>query len=432
MSGFDLIKQNPYYQILRATFKYIMEKNSKDKSQPEAERVLYAKATYGEAEKEAVNKVLETPEQLVGGKYTDEFEAAVANTFGKEIGVMTNSGSSANMLAIQALPITEGAEIITPITTFSTTVAPIVQNNHVPVFLDIDIGTYQINIGQIENAITDRTEAIMIPALAGNIPNWPLLQKIADDNDLYLIEDSADTIGAVIQGEPTGVFTDVSTTSFYGSHVITAFGGGGMVCFNDSALANDAKKIRAWGRKSAVDEDVSIDDRLQTQLGDITYDSKFVFDKVGYNFLPLEASAAFGLKQLDRLEEFAIRRQENFEELSEFFIKYNKWFILPEERDDVETCWLAYPLTITDAAPFSRVDVVKYLEENNIQTRSLWTGNILRHPGFEDINCKVPFDTPNANNVMKNAFVIGCHQSLTDSQMEYMKSIFKLFFDQRS
>jgi CDP-6-deoxy-D-xylo-4-hexulose-3-dehydrase len=393
------------------------------------ERVLYAKATYDEAEKEAVRDVLETPERLVGGDYTDQFQAEVADRFGKEIGVMTNSGSSANMLALAGLALPEGAEVITPITTFSTTVAPIVQNDLIPVFIDIEPGSYQIRIDKIEDAISPTTEAIMVPALAGNIPNWPRLREIADEHDLYLIEDSCDTIGATIQGEPTGTFTDVTTTSFYGSHVITGFGGGGMVCFDSKEHADRAKKFRAWGRKSAVDEDVTIDERLETQLGDITYDSKFVFDEVGYNFLPLEASAAFGVEQLKKLDEFAERRQEHFQTLSEFFSQYGDWFILPEERDDVETCWLAYPLTITEEAPFDRVDVVKHLEENNVQTRSLWTGNILRHPGFEDIDCRVPFETPTADQVMKNAFVIGCHQSLTDRKLDYMKRTFKELFE---
>lgn len=397
-------------------------------SDDEVERVLYARATYDDAEKEAVQKVLETPEQLVGGNKTKQFQARVAERFGKEHGVMTNSGSSANMLAIRSLPLSEGAEVITPITTFSTTVAPIVQNDLIPVFIDIEVGSYQIRIDKIEEAVTPDTEAILVPALAGNIPDWPRLREIADEQDLYLIEDSCDTIGATIQGEPTGVFTDVSTTSFYGSHVITAFGGGGMVCFHAKEHANKAKKFRAWGRTSAVDENITIDERLQTQLGDITYDSKFVFDEIGYNFLPLEASAAFGVEQLKKLDEFAKRRQENFNTLVEFFSQYDDWFVLPEERDDVETAWLAFPLTITEEAPFDRVDVVKHLEENNIQTRSLWTGNILRHPGFEDIECRVPFKTPNADQVMENAFVIGCHQSLTDNKIEYMKQTFEDLF----
>jgi CDP-6-deoxy-D-xylo-4-hexulose-3-dehydrase len=397
--------------------------------QDDVDRVLYARATYGDEEKAAVEDVLETPERLVGGEYTDEFEAAVASRFGKSQGVMTNSGSSANLLAVEALDLPEGAEVITPLATFSTTVAPLVQNDLVPVFIDVDIGSYQIQIDKVKEAITDETEAILVPALAGNIPNWPRLAEIADDHDLHLIEDSADTIGATIQGEPTGAFTDVSTTSFYGSHVITAFGGGGMVCFDDSAYADRAKKLRAWGRTSAVDEDITIDERLQTQLGDITYDSKFVFDEIGYNFLPLEASAAFGMEQLRKLDEFARRRRENFDHLTAFFEDYEEWFVLPEEREDVTTCWLAYPLTITEGAPFDRVDVVKHLERNDIQTRSLWTGNVLRHAAFEDIDCRVPFSTENADYVMENAFVIGCHQSLDEAGRSYMQSVFESFFD---
>ncbi|WP_181687165.1 DegT/DnrJ/EryC1/StrS family aminotransferase [Halorhabdus salina] len=409
-----------------------MPDESNASTDTDIEGVLYAKATYGEEEKQAVQDVLENPEQLVGGDYTEMFQEEIATEFGKEHGVMTNSGSSANMLAIESLSLPENSEIITPVTTFSTTVAPIVQNNHVPVFIDISIGDYQIQVDKVKKAITDETAAIMVPALAGNIPNWPRLREIADEHDLYLIEDSCDTIGATIQGKPTGKFTDVSTTSFYGSHVITAFGGGGMVSFNDVEHANKAKKLRAWGRKSAVDEDITIDERLETQLGDITYDSKFVFDEVGYNFLPLEASAAFGLRQLEKLEGFAEKRRYNFKKLTKFFEQYNDWFILPDEREDVKTAWLAYPLTITEEAPFDRVDVIKHLESRNIQTRSLWTGNILRHPGFEDITHRVPFDIPNADIVMKNAFVIGCHQSLTDEKIAYMERAFEDLFEKKA
>ncbi|AFO59136.1 MULTISPECIES: aminotransferase class I/II-fold pyridoxal phosphate-dependent enzyme [unclassified Natrinema] len=404
----------------------------RESSDEAVDRVLYARATYGKEEKQAVADVLETPKQLAGGDYTEEFEDAIASSFGKRYGVMTNSGSSANLLAIESLQLSDSAEVITPITTFSTTVAPLVQKGLTPVFIDISIGTYQIQVEKIEEAITDETEAILIPALAGNIPDWPRLEEIANEHDLYLIEDSADTIGATIQDEPTGTFTDVSTTSFYGSHVITAFGGGGMVCFADATYADMAKKLRGWGRKSAVDEDLTIDERFRTQLGDITYDEKFVFDEVGYNFLPLEASAAFGLEQFQKLDEFARRRQENFIALTDFFEQYEEWFVLPKERDDVKTCWLAYPLTIKERAPFNRVDIVKYLETNGIQTRSLWAGNILCHPGFKDIDCRVPFETPTADRVMKNAFVIGCHQSIGDEELSYMKKVFETFFEGRS
>lgn len=395
-------------------------------------RVFYAEAVYGEAEKEAVNNVLKNPTQLVGGEYTTAFESEVASLFGKPHGVMTNSGSSALLLAIESLELSRDAEVITPLTTFSTTVTPLVKNDVLPVFVDVDIGSYQVTVDNVKDAITEKTEAILIPSLIGNIPNWPALADLAETNDLYVIEDSADTIGATIQGTPTGEYTDVSVTSFYGSHIITAFGGGGMVCFNDHHQMTRAKKLRGWGRKSAANEDITIDERLTEQRGEITYDSKFLFDHAGYNFLPLEASAAFGLEQLNRLDDFIDARKQNFETLTTFFRQYDDWFILPVERDDVDTAWHSYPLTITENAPFTRVELVKHLEYNNIQTRSLWTGNILKHPGFQDIDCRVHDTAENADYIMENSFVIGCHQALDETDLKYMQSVFTEFLTEHT
>lgn len=397
----------------------------------EGYRIHYAKATYGDAEREAVNDVLDHPEKLVGGPYTDEIQERVSDLFGKEHGVMVNSGSSANLLAIELLNLPHGSEVITPLVTFSTTVAPIVQKGLVPVFVDIGIGDYQLDIDQVERAITEDTKAIMVPSLLGNIPDYLRLREIADAHDLYLVEDSADTIGASIRGRPTGAFTDISTTSFYGSHVVTSFGGGGMISVNDDEWVRRAKKLRGWGRASAVGETNDIDTRLEATLDGTAYDSKFVFDELGYNFLATEASAAFGVEQLKKLDEFADRRRKIFSELDRFFAEYEDWFVLPEQRDDVSTCWLAFPLTIRDDAPFSRNEIVKYLENHRIQTRSLWSGDLLNHPGFKQIDARLPFDDyPNASTVMENAFVIGAHQSMDGDDVEYIESTFEEFFDQ--
>lgn len=393
-------------------------------------RVNYARAKYDDAERDAVNDVLDHPEQLVGGKYTTELQDRVSSLFGKQHGVMVNSGSSANLLAVELLTAPEGSEIITPLVTFSTTVAPIVQKGFVPTFVDVGVGDYLLDIEQVRSAVTENTEAIMVPSLLGNIPDYPALQEIADEHDLLLIEDSADTLGATIDGQPTGTFTDISTTSFYGSHVITSFGSGGMLSVNDDEWMKRLKKLRGWGRSSAADETDDIDKRLDNTLGGVQYDSKFVFDELGYNFLPTEASAAFGVKQVDKLDQFAQRRQEVFAQLNEFFSEYRDWFVLPEQRSDVETCWLAYPLTIRPDAPFDRRSIVRHLEENRIQTRALWSGNLLKHPGFEEIDARLPFDEySGANRIMADAFVIGAHESMSDDDIEYVKETFEQFFD---
>lgn len=397
----------------------------------ESYRVHYAKATYGDEERQAVNNVLDNPEKLVGGPYTKELQTQVSDLFGKEYGVMVNSGSSANLLAVELLNLPAGSEVITPLVTFSTTVAPLVQKNLVPVFVDIGIGDYQLDIDQVEQVITDDTAAIMVPSLLGNIPDYPRLRKIANANDLFLIEDSADTLGATIQGESTGSFTDISTTSFYGSHVATSFGAGGMISINDDEWMRRAKKLRGWGRASAVGETNDIDTRLEATLDGTPYDSKFVFDELGYNFLATEASAAFGVEQVKKLDKFAEIRRRNFRQLYEFFLDYDDWFFLPEQRDDVTTCWLALPLTIREKVPFSRNEIVKYLEDNRIQTRSLWSGNLLKHPGFEQINARLPFEKyPNSDTVMQNAFVIGAHQSLEEDDIQYLEKTFEEFFNE--
>lgn len=270
----------------------------------------------------------------------------------------------------------------------------------------------------------------MIPNLLGNVPEMERLRVLADEHDLVYVEDSADTIGATIGGEPTGTYSDISTTSFYGSHVITAFGGGGMVSVNEADARDRLRVLRGWGRSSAVDESESIEQRYDHYLGDLEYDAKFIFEELGYNFLPLEASAAFGLEQLDKLEDFAARRREHVNRLSKFFENYGDYFVLPQQRGTIETSWLGFPLTVTEAAPFTRVELAKHLEHRNIQTRPLFSGNLLRHPAFKEIDRREIVDEyPNAERIMRGSLVIGCHQSLSNEQLEHVEASVEGFID---
>jgi CDP-6-deoxy-D-xylo-4-hexulose-3-dehydrase len=386
-------------------------------------RVLYAEATLGQGERDAVNAVMDDPKRLVDGPRTAELEETVANLFEKSHGVFVNSGSSANYLAIEALDLPPGSEVITPATTFSTTVAPLVKNDLVPVFVDIDPATYQADPDEIQEAITERSSAILLPSLVGNIPEIDRVQTIAENNGLYFIEDSADTIGAEYRGKPTGHYTDVSTTSFYASHIVTGLGGGGMLCVDDSAVRDKALKLRGWGRSSAVDETEDIQERLSYDVDGIQYDRKFMFDERGYNFLGLEASAAACLEQLQSLETRAEKRAKNFERYRAFFAEHEEYFVLPREYDGVVTNWLAFPVRLHEDTPFDRADLVEHLEKNGIQTRSLWAGNITRHPGFSSTEFRVASDElANADLVMSSAFVIGCHQSLDDEQINHVQN----------
>ena len=391
-------------------------------------RIPYALAVHDEDEENAVLEVIKNHQTIIG-KRVREFENKIASLFGKKFGVMVNSGSSANLLAIEILNLPKNSEVITPVLTFATTIAPIIQKQLIPVFVDVEPETYLINVNDIEKMIGKNTKALMIPSLLGNIPDLKRIRKIADDHNLIFIEDSCDTLDATFENIPTGNYSDISTTSFYGSHIITAGGEGGMLCMNNSELEIKARILREWGRTSAITESESIEDRYSSSLNEIPYDSKFIFKEIGYNFLPTEISAAFGLAQLKKLQKFKKIRNENFNKLKEFFSDFD-YFILPKRHQLSESAWMNFPLTITQNAPFSRLEIVKHLEKNQIQTRPIFTGNVLHQPAFKNILHKnLEMEFPNANNIMKNSFLIGCHQGLSPAHIEKIMKTFRLFLD---
>ena len=389
--------------------------------------VPYGKAVYGEEEIAAVVAVLRSSSQM--GKHVREMEQKVAALFDKKQGIMVNSGSSANYLTIEILDLPAGSEVITPILTFSTTVAPLVKHNLVPAFVDVEPGTFNIDANQVEAMITAKTKALKIPNLLGNLPNWSQLREIADRHNLVVIEDSADTLGATIGGSSVGQFTDISTTSFYGSHVVTCGGNGGMLCVNEERLADRAKLLRSWGRSSSLFvESEAIENRFNVKVDDIRYDAKFVFEALGYNLEPSEMGAGFGLVQLNKLDKNIALREKYFKQHTEFFKQYSDWFILPQQLPNSRTGWLAYALTVKDSAPFSRTDLQIFLEKRNIQTRTVFTGNILRQPGFKNIQHKSSVNGyKNADQVMRGGILLGCHHGLTEEMMQHIHESFKLF-----
>jgi len=396
----------------------------------EIERVPYGLAVHDHEEEEAVLEVIKNHKTIMGEK-VKKFEENIASLFGKQFGTMVNSGSSANLLAFEILDVPKDSEVITPILTFATTLSPIIKKGLIPVFVDVEPNTYIVNVDEIEQAITNKTCALMIPSLLGNIPDLVRLRKIADDNDLIFIEDSADTLGATFNQIPTGKFSDISTTSFYGSHIITAAGEGGMICSNNEKWNEKCKILRGWGRTSAINESEKLEDRFSTKLDDIPYDSKFIFEEMGYNFLPSEISAAFGLVQLKKLKIFAEIRKKNFNELNSFFSSID-FFETPKQLSNVETSWLAFPLTITSNAPFTRLEIVKHLESYGIQTRPVFSGNILRQPGFKNIKYKdLGKEYKVANNIMKNSFLIGCNHGLDERHMNRIKMAFSSFLENK-
>lgn len=394
-------------------------------------RVNYAEAVYGKEEKNAVSKLLQSGGFLASGKYTPEFEKQIAKIFGKKFGVMVNSGSSANLIALELLNLPRGSEIITPLLTFGTTLSPILQKGLVPVFADVLEGQYVIDVNQIEKLISKKTKALLIPYLMGNTPDLEKIKSIAKKHHLFIIGDSCDTLNATYKGKLLGFYTDIVTTSFYASHIITAGGGGGMVMFDSPEWLSRAKMFRGWGRSSsAFAESEDIGKRFSAKLGNVSYDAKFLFKEIGYNFIPPEMGAVFGLEQLKKIEKFSKIRKNNFLELHSFFSKYKNFFILPEASSGLITNWLAFPLTIKETAPFPRIELVTYLEKNNIQTRPLFTGNALLHEAFRHIKHRISNNgCPVTEKITKRAFVIGCHHSIGQKELNYIKEVFVKFLD---
>jgi len=393
-------------------------------------RVYYGKAVYGKEEITATLDVLKNKSiTLIDGPSVKQLEKKISKVFGKKYGLMVNSGSSANLLALSSFNFKKGTEIITPTLTFSTTVSPIYQVGCIPHFIDVDEFSFLSNLRQIKKAINKNTVAIMLPNLLGNVINWKEVYKIAKKYKLAVIEDCADTIGYTFKNKDLGKFSDATTNSLYASHVITGAGFGGIVCFNDKNRYERAKLLRGWGRSSAIfNESEGLKMRFKEKVDGIPYDGKYIFSELGFNFLPSEISAAFALEQLKKLKKNIKIRIKNFEKIYKFFKNYSKYFNLPTQHPDVKTGWLAYPIIIKEKAKIKRREMQIYLEKKGIQTRTIFTGNILRQPIMKNKNFKkVKNASINSDNIMKNGILIGCHQGLNEKEINYVFKCVKDF-----
>ena len=394
-------------------------------------KVYYGKAVYDNREINAVIKVLKNDSlSLVDGNNVKLLEKKVSSIFGKKYGLMVNSGSSANLLAIASLNLKKNSEIITPNLTFSTTVAPIYQLGLIPHFIGVEKNKFLADPSHIEKCINKKTVAIMIPNLLGNIADWKKINSIAKKYKLKVIEDSADTIGYTINKKNAGKYSDIVTNSFYASHIINGAGTGGIVCFNDFELYQRAKLLRGWGRSSAhFNESESIKDRFNVKISGIDYDAKYIFSDLGYNFLPSEISATFAIEQIKKLKDNIKIRNKNFDYLKDFFNNFNDLFNLPEQYKNVKTPWLAFPLVIKENKYFNRKEMQIYFEKNNIQTRTIFTGNILKQPVMKNRKYKKhPQCDAIADNVMKNGILLGCHQGMKKNELDYICQTFIKFF----
>ena len=391
-------------------------------------QISYGKNVYDQKEINAVLKTLKKSTQM--GKSVSKFETLISKFFLKKYGLMVNSGSSALVLAFKVMNLKPGSEVITPCLNFGTAVSSVMLSNLTPVLVDCNIKTLQIDPNKIEKKITKKTKVILVPNLIGNIPDWKKIRQIANKYKLMVIEDSADTLGGKINNRPTGFFSDISITSFYGSHVISCAGNGGMFLTNNKNFFLKAKVLRSWGRMSSLIKDSeNIKKRLGIKLKGFDYDRKFVFSEAGYNFEPSEVGASFGLIQLKKFKKFSRLRNINFNRHFNFFKKLNKYFLLPAVSKNVKTNFLAYPVILNSNNKFSRKEFQIYLEKNNIQTRPIFSGNILRHPGFKSLISKKNKlnKFQNSDYIMKHGLLIGCHQGLSNKEIRYIHSVILKF-----
>lgn len=366
--------------------------------------------SYGQEEIDAVTQCLQDGWLAGFGPRSIEFEEKIAKTFGKKYGVFVNSGSSACLLALASLQLPKGSKIITPACTFSTTLAPIIQLGLEPIFCDVELTSYVPLVSQVMNLVEKSTKAIMLPNLIGNKPDWKELKKQLLEigrEDILLIEDSADTITHTVE-------TDISTTSFYASHVITAGGSGGMVMYNNAELRDTCLNFRDWGRIGDNSEIMS--DRFNHKVDGIPYDHKFLYGVLGYNMKSSEMNAAFGLVQLQRFEYFAKVRRNNIERYISN-LEDCEHILLPD--DSIKPNWLAIPLQ-TD----NRFELLNYLESHNIQTRVTFAGNVTRHPVYRSYLQEFN----NADTIMKNGFLLGSHHGLCTQDIDYVCDKIKNFF----
>jgi CDP-6-deoxy-D-xylo-4-hexulose-3-dehydrase len=370
----------------------------------------YKFESYGEEEIKAVEESLRSGWLGGQGPKSIEFEEKIAKHFGKKYGVFVNSGSSACLLALACLQLPKGTKVITPACTFSTTLAPIIQLGLKPIFVDVGLNDYVADIEKVISMITPDVKVIMLPNLIGNKPNWKKLKndlKFLGRPDIILIEDSADTVTYTSE-------SDIATTSFYASHVITAGGSGGMVMFNDERLVKICLQFRDWGRLGGDSEIMS--ERFNHMVDGIPYDHKFLYSVLGYNFKSSEMNAAFGLVQLERFKKFEQIRRSNVERYIENLSDV-KEILLPD--DSIKPNWLAIPLQTE-----KRYELLNFLEDNNIQTRVTFAGNVTRHPIYREY--LQPFE--NSDTIMKNGFLLGAHHGMTVEDVDYVCDKIKEFF----
>ncbi len=375
---------------------------------------------------------------LTSGRFNDEFEKQLAEFLNVNFVLTTNSGSSANLLALTALTseqlgekaLKPGDEVITIAAGFPTTVNPILQNNLKPVFVDVNMSTYEIDSSLIENAISGKTKAIMIAHTLGNAFDLDEITRIVKKHNLWLIEDCCDALGTTYDGKVVGTFGDIATISFYPAHHITT-GEGGAVFTNNAQLKRIIESFRDWGRDCfcATGMSDTCGKRFCWELGELPkgYDHKYTYSHIGYNLKITDMQAAVGLAQLQNLPLFIEKRKKNFKFLKTHMSKFEKFFILPEATSKSDPAWFGFPITVRKDAPFSKTELLQFLTERKVDTRPLFAGNITKQPYFKNIDYRISGSLKNTDEIMNQTFWIGVYPGLDEKMLEYVVSQFGEF-----
>jgi len=433
MSKTDDIRQ----QILRLVEQYHSAKFASGSFSPGQDLVHYAGRVFDAHE--MVNLVDSSLDFfLTAGRYSDEFEANFADKLGVSNALLVNSGSSANLIALTTLTspklgrrrLAPGDEVLTVAAGFPTTLAPILQNNLVPVFVDVNLGDYTAIPERIAEAVGPKTRAIMMAHTLGIPFDLDVVLDLAKKHDLWVVEDNCDSLGSLYRGQMTGSFGHIASHSFYPAHHIT-MGEGGCVVTNDDELARIARSFRDWGRDCYCTggENNTCGKRFSQQFGTLPvgYDHKYVYSHIGYNLKVTDMQAAIGCAQLKKLDGFVVRRKENFVKLTELLKPFEGRLILPKATPKSDPSWFAYPITVRTGAGFIRNELTQFLESKKIETRNLFSGNLLRHPAFEGISCRVEGGLANSDLITTNTFFIGVYPGLTDAHLKYVAEVVEEF-----
>ncbi len=432
---------NKRQEILNLVEEYYKEQFANNEFVPGKSIIPFAGRIFDEKElKLLVDSSLDF--WLTTGRYAEEFESKFAEFMHQKACMLVNSGSSANLIALSTLtsPLLKGSrlkkgdEVITVAAGFPTTVNPIIQNGLTPVFVDVDLETFNIDVTSLENSISSKTKAIMLAHTLGNTFDIDAVKSVADKYNLFLIEDCCDAVGSTYKGQMVGTFGDLATTSFYPAHHIT-MGEGGSVLTSNPLLRRIATSLRDWGRDCYCDPgcDNTCGRRFKGQYGDLPrgYDHKYVYSHIGYNLKVTDMQAAVGVAQLEKLPRFIEQRKLNFKKIYAGLRQYEEYLILPKATPNSEPSWFGFPFSVRENGKFTRIELAEFLEDNKILTRQLFAGNMTKQPAFLDkeLNFRISGTLDNTDYIMKNTIFIGVYPGIDEQRMKYILSVFEKFFN---